>query len=453
MKKTFFRLIALSLLLTPFSPAFAQSINVSNSTDGVKQELISLLTELLTKLEIQLQDLLKKSPILLSKPASNPTASTITATTTNQVSQNGIISGTLSAERVFLAVKPTDLFITSISKFDVAPGDLLIIKGHGFLSQSTIHIGSNSSAVVSVQDGSINLKVPNLSNGTYPVWIENTNGSSQNISPQYINISSNSLSRPVITNSYPQIVSQNSTITIEGSGFDQNNNIINSTLGTINNVSAVNGKLQFKVSNFSGAKGINNSSFPDGMKVTYSVNTSKGQTANFGFFVFSSAVAKNNQTIFEKIFSAVDNFFIPKKALAFGRMYDGGYSDTRGIDTECTCTGGTLLKYASALDPSVKRQKTPSDKIIASVRNIFGNLIGTLPAYAQSAGMEHYYVDMPGTSMLVGPMEGTGNLEEDDSYMTTLYPFGICMIVQGEDCDTSDNTPEGTLNIAGANNV
>ena len=75
-----------------------------------------------------------------------------------------------------------------------------------------------------------------------------------------------------------------------------------------------------------------------------------GVSANFGFTTFSSSVAEKKQGIFEKIISAFNNFFIPSPALAFGRTFDGGPQDTKGVDTECTCSGSTLLKYASILD-------------------------------------------------------------------------------------------------------
>ena len=57
---------------------------------------------------------------------------------------------------------------------------------------------------------------------------------------------------------------------------------------------------------------------------------------------------------------------------------------------------------------------------------------------------------MPGLSTLVGFAGGSGNLKSSDDYLTTLYPFGICLVIQDDDCDSSDDTPEGTINIAGA---
>ena len=408
MKKAFTFVFVSIFLFSVFSPSFAQNISTSGTVNSTKQQLITLLTKLLTQLESQLQNLLKTS----SKTV--PVQASISVPTQTN---NSVMSGTLSAESVFEAVKSTDLIISSISQFNVASGDILTIKGHGFLAQNTFHIGSYTSNVTS-QNQTISLKVPSLSSGTYAIWVENTNGSSQNLSPQYIKISDQSLSRPVITKSYPQSVSQKNIITVEGTGFDQYNNTINSTLGTLHNVSLINGKLQFKVSDFSQAKSISDSSFPDGMLVTYSVSTSKGLTSNFGFFTFSSAVAKNDQGIFSKFILALDSLVKPLPAYAFGRFFDGGPGDTQGIDTECTCSGSTLLKYKSALDV---------------------------------VSMTHYYVDMPGLSTLVGPpAAGIGNLKASDDYLATIYPYGECLIIEGEDCNTSDNTPEGTINIAGA---
>ena len=182
----------------------------------------------------------------------------------------------LRRERAFFATSPDDLFITSLSIFHVSPGDFLAIKGHGFLSQNVLHFakypgGPNAiySNTVTNQNGEIDTTISNLPAGVYSVWIENTNGSSFTVSPQDINLSSLSIPRPVITQSYPLNVSQGSKITVKGTGFDLTNNSIHSTLGSINNVPSVNGQLQFSVSDLPGAKSISSSNFPDGMNLTF----------------------------------------------------------------------------------------------------------------------------------------------------------------------------------------
>ena len=63
----------------------------------------------------------------------------------------------------------------------------------------------------------------------------------------------------------------------------------------------------------------------------------------------------------------------------------------------------------------------------------------------------HYYVDQDGVSTLVGSTIGV--MSEGNDYLTTVYPYGVCEIIEGEECNNSDNTPEGTLNIAGADLV
>ena len=119
MKRGLSTLTIFLFLFVVFSPAFAQNTSSLDQVNSTKQQLITLLTKLLSDLESQLQNLLATPPIV-SKP--------VPVQTVNQTEQSNIMGGTLSAEKVFIAFKTTDLFISSISSFVVAPGNYLTIK-------------------------------------------------------------------------------------------------------------------------------------------------------------------------------------------------------------------------------------------------------------------------------------------------------------------------------------
>jgi hypothetical protein len=94
--------------------------------------------------------------------------------------------------------------------------------------------------------------------------------------------------------------------------------------------------------------------------------------------------------------------FVPLRAWAVG-LADGGMLE--GVVEQCTCSGGQTIRVLSYVDDSM-----------------------------------HVYMYEYGATILDMnyALQSTGNY-----FKTTLEPFSTCLIYQGEDCSSSDESPEG----------
>ena len=99
----------------------------------------------------------------------------------------------------------------------------------------------------------------------------------------------------------------------------------------------------------------------------------------------------------------------PFRAHAYGRMFDGG--ELKGMDTECTCSGGETIKVNSYVDNS---------------QHVYFYSFGGTQLYA------NYDI-----------------MSSNAYFLATLMPFAECMVYEGEDCDQEGQTPEGTFQMIG----
>jgi hypothetical protein len=92
----------------------------------------------------------------------------------------------------------------------------------------------------------------------------------------------------------------------------------------------------------------------------------------------------------------------------YSRMFDGG--TIQSTETECTCSGGTLIEFESYVDQST-----------------------------------HEYIYQPGVTTLYSNYNifSSGNY-----FLSTHFPYGTCLVYVGESCETEGN-PEGTLTKIG----
>jgi hypothetical protein len=350
---------------------------------------------------------------IVNKPVLSDVIAPISNNNTyNSINLTNIASNVVSAEFLFKPFSEKDVLLTSISAFEVKSGDILDIKATGLMSENILHIGDIYSTNLNSINGNIKISVPNIINGVYAVWISNKNGTSKEKSSQYIKISNQSKVSPVITKSYPEKVSESGFITLEGTGFDDQNNTIYSTLGTLSGVSSKNGKITFSIADFSEIKKNNGKDLGLGAVVTYGVKSSNGYSKNFGMFSPYSTIAKKNINIFDSILSFVDktiSSIYGKKALASSsRMFDGG--TIGGVDKECTCSGSQIIKFSSYVD-----------------------------------SQDYKYIYQPGMTMLY---ENRNITSQGNYFLDTHISYGVCMVIKGEYCEEEGN-PDGTLMTAG----
>lgn len=348
------------------------------------------------------------------KTVSNTVNTSNTPVLNNNTSINltNVASNVVSGEFLFKPLSINDVLVTSISAFEVKAGDLINIKAVGLLNENVLHIGDGYSANVYSSNGNIQISVPNIGNGVYAVWISNKYGTSKEKSSQYIKISSQSKISPIITKSYPQTISEKGYITLEGTGFDSQNNTIYSTLGTLSGIPSSDGKIKFSIADFPEIKKNIGNNLGKGGIVTYAVKSSNGYSRNFGMFSLSSSFANKNISIFDSVFSFVnkvaESVYGNKALAASSRMFDGG--TIGGVDRECTCSGSTLIKFSSYVD-----------------------------------SQDYKYIYQPGTTMLY---ENRNITSQGNYFLDTHISYGVCMVIKGEYCE-EEGQPDGTLTTAG----
>ncbi len=97
-----------------------------------------------------------------------------------------------------------------------------------------------------------------------------------------------------------------------------------------------------------------------------------------------------------------------KAQSGYSRFFDGG--TVASVETQCTCSGGTLIQFYSYVD-----------------------------------NQNHEYVYQYGTTQLYAYYDifTSGNY-----FLSTHFPVGVCLVYAGETC-TSEGNPEGTLTQVG----
>ena len=161
------------------------------------------------------------------------------------------------------------------------------LVGSGFLPSNTLHIGNFIfSNVIPEDSDNISFTIPatsTISNGTYPVWIQNSYGTSQNQSlPINLVITDSPIAAPIISTTTPAEVSGSQSVTVTGTGFDTSGNSIVSGFGTISNVSSNGTQLSFSPLSLIRADVL--SRIPAGtiLRIDFYVMSSKGVSNVFG---------------------------------------------------------------------------------------------------------------------------------------------------------------------------
>ena len=92
----------------------------------------------------------------------------------------------------------------------------------------------------------------------------------------------------------------------------------------------------------------------------------------------------------------------------YSRTFDGG--TIQSMEAECTCSGGTLIEFQSYVDNSTVE-----------------------------------YIYQPGATTLYA---NYNILSSGNYFLSTHFPYGICLVYIGESCETEGN-PQGTLMMVG----
>lgn len=220
---------------------------------------------------------LKLNALTTGVPSQNAivaTTSTTTTTTSSKLTREEKKSADFF-QRLFLKQKPT---FFNVSRYEASPGMEVFINGEGFLPQGNIvHIGSGyvADSVVSNEGRTLKFTVPtDVSFGKYNLYVSNKNGDSKDFfAGDFFTITNTPHNPPSIFSINPKNISRNDInkeIIITGSGFDQKNNTIYSSLGNISNLPSSGGNLiKIKLSDFPEFTKIK--SIPTAIKVSFDV--------------------------------------------------------------------------------------------------------------------------------------------------------------------------------------
>jgi len=171
----------------------------------------------------------------------------------------------------------------------IRAGDILHIQGVGFTATNTVYFDASTSIanIISTTTRDLAVQVPSISEGLHQVWVVNKNGTSQKRSQLYIKVSEQTLSLPTISSISPTTAKTTDTITVLGSGFDIQDNQVNTSLGILKKVSSADGKtIQFKIADLPGISKFMNASV-DSATITFSISTTRGKTNNYGAFLLN----------------------------------------------------------------------------------------------------------------------------------------------------------------------
>ena len=168
-----------------------------------------------------------------------------------QKSQTTQVANTATSTRATL----DQVRVYQVIPHQIQLGDSIEIKGQGFLTNTTLYIGSTTIPNINPTDSQTITLLPSQLpkiEGFYKVFVENSNGSSRGAIPEVsFIIAPNRAPFPQITSVTPHSVSLTDTITVIGQNFGTSTNAIVSAYGYIQNIPSDGQKITFSLSQLS----------------------------------------------------------------------------------------------------------------------------------------------------------------------------------------------------------
>ena len=253
-RKRLFSVLSISLFsLVIFSSVLADNVTSQNSADTVKQQLVQVLTKLISELETKLQGFLKNLTQAPIQNTSTSTQSTSTSATSSNVFSLKIptVDNTSSAQLPSIFTKSVKVYTTT--PYQAKPGQKIVVEGTGFDSISNdFYFGGSIQTVGCVSSTTCEVAVPiSTPIGKQSVSLSNKNGTSANQGfPVSVDITNSPVNPSVITGITPDTVNDDSSdieIVISGTGFESGGNYIYSPVGRTGPFSSDGKKISFNL--------------------------------------------------------------------------------------------------------------------------------------------------------------------------------------------------------------
>ncbi len=256
-RKRLFSVLSISLFsLVIFSSVLADNVTSQSSADVTKQQLIQVLTRLISELETKLQVLLKnltQAPIKKTDTSIQPTSTPILASTSSNIFSLKIptVEDGSSAQLPAIFTKSVKVYTTT--PYQAKPGQKIVVEGTGFDSVSNdFYFGGSIQTVGCISSTTCEVTVPiSTPIGKQSVSLSNKNGTSANQGfPVSVNITNSPINPSVITSITPDTVNDDSSdieIVISGTGFEPSGNYIYSPVGRTGPFSSDGKKISFNL--------------------------------------------------------------------------------------------------------------------------------------------------------------------------------------------------------------
>lgn len=179
---------------------------------------------------------------------------------------NSSVVATTPAPEATVSFGNGDVYVKYPSKYFGTPGTAITISGYGFTpTDNVVYFGDTHviDGVKSSNEQSLAITVPNIPKGVYILSVKNTSGISK--SSSFFAITDGVTPAPEIESITPLRTVPGDTVTIKGSGFSVNGNMVRTSLQIFKNVSSSDGTtLSFIISPdiYSGAVSPTKEKFP-----------------------------------------------------------------------------------------------------------------------------------------------------------------------------------------------
>ncbi len=151
--------------------------------------------------------------------------------------------GASKTEARVMVMPEGGVFIAFPSRYSGKPGTSITISGYGFTpTGNTVYFGAKGTVgnISSTNGEVMTLKVPDIPKGNYPLSVKNAQGESKGDS--FFVVTDGVTPEPKVEGVTPETAERGSVITITGSGFTTNGNMVRTTLSISENIPSVDGK-------------------------------------------------------------------------------------------------------------------------------------------------------------------------------------------------------------------
>lgn len=196
--------------------------------------------------------------------------------------------GVINQSSAFSSFSDKDAFIFGLSHQIIKKGDTLTISGVNFSNENKFYIGNIEVKPLSISNKKVTLKIPEIKNGSYQVWLTGKNINRYTKTKHFIKVSDSSIIRPHILSVNPTYPTKDSVIRVEAERLDKKDNTLYTALGIINKLELKDDRyVEFKIEDLPNYKDFLKANEITDYNVTFTISSSAGISDNYGYIHIS----------------------------------------------------------------------------------------------------------------------------------------------------------------------